>query len=707
MSVHDTYARWRYKLVPDHIVGEILSKNWIDNAIPVLILLLVITLLGLVVPGFLNIVSLSSLFRQFGEYLFLALGMVLVIKAGGIDLSIGSIFALCNFAALAMVNVFSLPLIVVIPAVVLLGGLVGLVNGVLIGYLRLRAFLTTLVTLIAVRAVVELLTINYAVIVSIPKQPVEIWDYLGYAKIFGFPASLVVATTVAIAAHVVLTRMRFGWQLSAVGGSRRSAYNLGLPVKRVICSTYILSGALAGATAIFYAARLGSTSGSVGVGLEIVILTAAVLGGNSLGGGRGSVAKAVIGTVIIVLITSGVVRMGLRTGAGDLILGFVLLSAVAIDVKWMKNRLKVLNRAYVSPTYFKLPQVPETQLGCGTPYEENKVLGSAEPIGKGKLEGPEDIILDNDDNIYCGSRHGDVMRLFAPDYKKIEVYCHIGGHPLGLAWNPDGELVVCVAGMGLYKITKERKPVKLTDETNRSMWSVIDDSRMRLADDLDIAPDGKIYFSEATIRYDTSEWMIDALEARGNGRMICYDPATGITKTLIRNLQFPNGTCMTHDGESLLFAETWGCRINRYWYAGPKAGQLEVVISDLPGYPDNINRSSDGKFWVGLVGMRSPAFDLAMRKPGFRRRMVYRVARDEWLYPNLNTGCVAKFDLDGQILETLWDIDGEAHPAVTSIREHKGFLYLGGLWNNRIGRHRLKEADPKFTGPNSYWGAAT
>ncbi len=704
MSVRETYARWRYRLVPDHIVGEILSKSWIDNAIPILILAIVVVLFSSLIPGFVNSASLFSVMRQLGEYLFLALGMVIVIKAGGIDLSVGSIFALCNFAALAMINAFALPLVLVIPAVLLIGAFVGLLNGILIGYLRLRAFLTTLVTLIAVRAVVELLTINYAVIASTPKGPVEAWDYIGYGNIFGLSLSFVFSVLTGIVLHIVLTRMRFGWQVSAVGGSRRSAYNIGLPVKRIVCVTYVLSGLLAGAGAIFYAARLGSTSGSVGIGLEIAILTAVVLGGNSLGGGRGSVAKAIIGTVIILLVTNGVVRLSLRTGAGDLILGFILLAAVAIDVKWMKNRFRVMSRAYVSPTYFSLPPAPDTHRGSDSPYEENDVLNLAEPIGKGELDGPEDIILDGDDNIYCGSRHGDVMRLFAPDYKRIEIYCHIGGHPLGLAWNREGELIVCVAGMGLYKVTKDRQPVKLTDETNRSLFSVIDDSRMRLADDLDIAPDGKIYFSEATIRYDTSEWMIDALEARGNGRMICHDPATGKTRTIINNLQFPNGTCMTHDGESFLFAETWGCRINRYWFAGPKAGKMEVVIPDLPGYPDNINRASDGNFWLGLVGMRSPAFDLAMRKPGFRRRMVYRVAADEWLYPNLNTGCVIKFGIDGNILEALWDLKGDAHPAVTSMREHKGYLYLGGLWNNRIGRHKLSGADPTFCGPDSYWG---
>jgi ribose transport system permease protein len=164
---------------------------------------------------------------------------------------------------------------------------------------------------------------------------------------------------------------------------------------------------------------------------------------------------------------------------------------------------------------------------------------------------------------------------------------------------------------------------------------------------------------------------------------------------------------MVDDGESFLFAQTWACTITRYWYAGPKHGCTEVVIGDLPGYPDNINRASDGTYWCGLVGMRAPAFDLAMRMPQFRRRMVYRVAVDEWLTPNQNTGCVMKFDLSGRVLQTWWDQEGHAHPAVTSMREHRGHLYLGGIFNNRIGKLAIAAADPQWTGQRSYWGATS
>ena len=103
------------------------------------------------------------------------------------------------------------------------------------------------------------------------------------------------------------------------------------------------------------------------------------------------------------------------------------------------------------------------------------------------------MILDRDDNLYAGSRHGDIIRFFPPDYERMEVYAHIGGTPLGMAFDQQDNLYVCIGGMGLYRVTPERKVEKVTDETNRSFHSVNDDSRLRLADDLDITDDGRIY----------------------------------------------------------------------------------------------------------------------------------------------------------------------------------------------------------------------
>lgn len=695
-------SRWRYRLFPDHVVGEILSKNWIDTAIPAMFLLLVLAAYAAFLPGFFSTASLLDLLRQLGEISFVVMGLTIVMMAGGIDLSVGSNLALTNFAALAAVNMLRWPLYAVIPAVVLVGCLVGLINGALVGYLRLRAFLTTLAMLIVVRAVVDTLGLAYGRTIGMAFVDSPAWDYMGAGFTLGVPVNFAVALVFAVIIHLMLTRSRFGWHLLSVGGSRRSAHNAGISVRRTVCITYVLSGFMTSVAGLFYASRLMSVGSDVGVGTEITALTAAVLGGVSLGGGRGSMSKALLGTIVVTLLANGLLRFQLPTGSNSLMLGVVMLLAVGIDVKWVKNRYKLLSKVYVSPTYTTLPAIEYKPPGAGSPYCVNDRLYHSEPIGLDVADGAEDIAFDSDDNLYTGSRHGDILCFFAPDYRRHEVYVHIGGQPLAVHFSIGGELHTCVGGMGLYKVTRSREVVKLSDETNRSWFSVIDDSRMRLADDMDFAPDGKIYFSEATIRYDMHDWTIDALEMRGNGRLICYDPKRAASRTVLPRRGFPNGVCMTGDGESLLFAESWLCRINRYWFAGAKRGRVEVVIDTLPGYPDNIRRASDGAFWVALVGMRTAALDLACRMPGFRRRMARRVAFDEWLHPNINTGCIVKVALDGSIKDALWDPTGEKHPMVTSMREHKGFLYIGGIYNNRLGRVALPGADPAFCDRDRY-----
>ena len=674
-----------------------------DNVIPVALLLALTTYLISTIPNFTSFGNLSDISRQFGEFGLVVIGMTIVMLGGGIDLSVGSSFALANVTALALINVAKWPLAAAIAATVSVGALVGLVNGFLIGFLRLRAFLTTLVMMTLIRAIFELLLRHYSVRIATSDVESDAWDFIGSGSILGAPNSFVVLAVVAIVAHVVLSRLRIGWRITAVGGSRRAAYNAGIPVRATVCLTYVVSGVLTSFAGTLYAARLSGAGPDTGIGLELSAITAALLGGNSIGGGRGSVGKAMMGALIVALLTNGLVRLGLESGASSMVVGFVLLLAIAIDVRWGKWRHKLRARVYVSPAYLALPPAPQLD-DVSSPYAMNDRLRDVEIIGLGEVDGPEDVILDQDDHLYCSVRQGEIIRFLAPDHVRREVYAHVGGRPLGMAFDREGDLVVCIGGMGLYRVDKQRNVHKMTTETNRSAFSIIDDTRMRLADDLDIAPDGKVYFSEATIRYGFEEWVVDALEGRGNGRIIRYDPAAGTTRTILRNLLFANGMCIAHDSKSVLFAETWGCRVSRYWLEGSKAGTTEVVIADLPGYPDNINRGSNRTYWVALAGTRTPSYDLAMTMPAFRRRMARRVAGDEWLFPNVNVGCVIHFDEGGHVLETLWDLEGENHPAITSMREHRGYLYLGGVTNNRIGRLKLVGADPNWTGQTSYWG---
>jgi len=704
----ETLTRLRYRYWPDHWVGEILSKRWTETAIPMLLLIAVVIISGQVLPNFFSAIVLADTLRQAGEVGLVVLGLAIVMVVGGIDLSVGSIFALTNFVALMLMHVYKCSVLTTVLGTLLAGALLGAVNGFLIGYLRLRAFLTTLITLIIFRSVYEILSLAHSTAIAGNVPDSQAWDFLGNGTLFILPTVAWVYMAVAIVGHVMLTRMRIGWHILAIGGSRRSAYNSGIAVRRTVALSYVASGTLTAAAGCFFASRLATAGADIGVGMEVLVLTAAVLGGISLGGGRGSVTKALVGTLVVLLITNGLTSLSAPGGVTRMVLAGILLAAAAIDVRWLKNRVRIISKVYVSPAYQRLPAPPDCSSTATSAWAANNKLRDGELIGLGRIEAPEDVILDRDDHLYAGSRHGDIIKFFAPDYQRMEVFAHIGGQPLGMAFDRDFNLNVCVGGMGLYRVTPQGEVQLVTDETNRSLTSINDDSRLRLADDLDIADDGRIFFSEATTRYEMHEWPVDGLEARGNGRIVCYDPRDKSTRTLLRGLRFPNGICIASDGQSILFAETWSVCVKRYWFDGPRKGQVETVIANLPGYPDNINQASDGNYWMALVGMRTPAYDLAMRMPGFRRRMAKRVPFDEWLFPNINTGCVLKFNERGEVLETLWDLGGENHPMITSMREHKGYLYLGGISNNRIGRHKLpaESAKPDFSQYEQRWRVA-
>jgi len=272
----------------------------------------------------------------------------------------------------------------------------------------------------------------------------------------------------------------------------------------------VASGVLTSIGALFFAARLGTVGGDIGVGLEVIVLTATVLGGITLGGGKGSVVKSLVGVLVVLLITNGLTAMNARGGVNRMALATILLTAAMIDIRWQKNRTRIISKVYVAPTYHALPPPPPTEIGGGGPFEQNDKLRDVSLIGLGRIEAPEDVILDRNDVLYAGSRHGDIIRFFPPDYERMEVFAHIGGQPLGMAFDRQDNLYVCIGGMGLYRVNPDGAVEKATDETNRSVYSVNDDSRLRLADDLDITDDGLIFFSEATVRYEMDEWPVES-----------------------------------------------------------------------------------------------------------------------------------------------------------------------------------------------------
>jgi ribose transport system permease protein len=700
----DSLAASVRRFSPRLLLSELLLKQWFEPVIPFTVMIGLGLYFALTIPDYATMQNTLSLLRLFAEFGFVALAMGFCLISGGIDLSVGAIFAFCNFSALYFLLVLEWPVGAAIPATLAVGAALGSINGILIGFLKARPFLTTLVTLIILRASVNLLNTSYAQVFATNSIDSDAWDFVGTGSVLGIPINAAALLVVLLVGHIFLSRSRYGWHLTAIGASRKAARHAGIRVRLMLFFAYVLSGTLCAASGIFYAARQSSTDSTTGLGWEFQALTAVVLGGVSLAGGKGTVWRAMIGALIVFLLINGLVRMGIPGYVTSAVIGIILLAAVGIDVKWSKNRGKAIQKIYVNPAYVAFAPAPSVERGSASPYARNDRLINAQAIGLDQVEGPEDVILDRQDRLYGSTRDGNIIRFSGPNFDKREVFAHIGGRPLGMQFDRDENLIVAVAGMGVYGVKPDGEVFKVTDETNRTWYKLNDDSRLRMADDLDIGPDGKIYFSDCTTRYEMTTNTLDILEARPNGRMVCYDPATKTTKTIINQFYFPNGVCVSHDGKSLLIASTSLCKIFRYWLEGPKAGRTEVLIDELPGNPDNINRASDGNYWLALVGIRTPAFDLSVRKPGFRLRMVKQVPTDEWLAPALNHGCVLKFNEAGEALESWWDPTGISHSTLTSMREHKGYLYLGGLENNRIGRIKLDKVDESWSGYEAYWG---
>lgn len=696
--------RLRYRWSLQGFVSELLLKKWMEPIIPFILMVILILVFGLAIENYFNPTTLADTARELVEYGFVTIAMGITIISGGIDLSVSSMFAMGDMFTLILFKKFCLPVPIVFIATLAVGGIMGAANGLLIGFMKTRAFLTTLVTMIIYRSFVTFLDQSLSVQIATSDHKSAIWDFLGGSTIIGVPTNVVALLILLIIGHVILTRSRPGWRMTAIGSGRRAARHAGISIEKIIFFTYVTSGVLSAMGGFFYGTRLNAATSDTGVGMEIIALTAAVLGGVSLSGGKGTVARMMIGVTIVVVLSNGLVRLGYTGDSTNCVLGVILLLGVGIDVKWLRNLSKTVQKIYIVPTYVELPPIQDARLGSGTVFAANYRLTDAEPIALGQVDGPEDVIIDRQGYIYGSCRAGWIVRIPPDDFSKVEVFARTGGRPLGMAFDKDDNLIVCIGGMGLYGVRPDGEIYKLTDETNRTWWKVQDDSRLRLADDLDIAPDGKIYFSEATIRYEMENWILDGLECRGNGRIVCYDPATGKTRTVVRNISFPNGVCVSHDGQSVLYAQTWLCRVMRYWIAGPKKGKVETLIPSLPFYADNINRGSGGHYWLASAGMLTTTFRLGMMFPGFRRGMIKRVPPDEWTYPNLNMGCCVRFTEEGEVLESFYDYTGKAHATVTSVREDRGYLYLAGLFNNRIGRIKLKDTDSNWTGPESYWG---
>ncbi|MBB1609138.1 MULTISPECIES: SMP-30/gluconolactonase/LRE family protein [unclassified Pseudomonas] len=309
--------------------------------------------------------------------------------------------------------------------------------------------------------------------------------------------------------------------------------------------------------------------------------------------------------------------------------------------------------------------------------EPNDTLMKAELLGLGQVKGPEDTAVDAQGRVYAGLDDGRVVRL---DNGQVTTFAETGGRPLGMDFDAQGNLIVADAWKGLLKIDAQGKITVLSTEADGVPFA--------FADDLDIASDGRIYFSDASSRFHQPDYILDYLETRPHGRLLRYDPATGKTETLLKDLYFANGVTLSANEDFVLVNETYRYRIARYWLKGPKAGQQDIFIDNLPGLPDNLQGDRKGTFWVALPTPRKADADFILAQPWLKRQLT-KLPRALLPKP-VPYGLVIAVDENGQIVRSLHDTSGQHLRMITSAKPVGDYLYFGSLENDRIGRLKIR-----------------
>lgn len=337
------------------------------------------------------------------------------------------------------------------------------------------------------------------------------------------------------------------------------------------------------------------------------------------------------------------------------VLGIVVAAALAYLLLWPVP---------ITPTAWAPPPVPSASEG---PFAYNERLQAAQVLARGAGNGPEGLALDAAGRVYSGYLDGRIFRL-APDGQNIELLANTGGRPLGLAFAGD-RLIVADAVKGLLALEPDGRLTTLSTGSGGVPF--------RFVDDVDVAADGRIYFSDASSRFGPAELMADFFEHGGNGRLLRYDPATGQTETLLDGLYFANGIALGPDDAYVLVNETGRYQITRYWLSGDKAGTHDLFIANLPGFPDNVSFNGSDTFWLALYAPRTPDLDWLLQRP-FLRKVVYRLPA--FLHPApVMHGWVVGLDLNGQVVANAQYLGEGAFAPITSVKQHGDTLYLGSL----------------------------
>ena len=286
--------------------------------------------------------------------------------------------------------------------------------------------------------------------------------------------------------------------------------------------------------------------------------------------------------------------------------------------------------------------------------------------------GAEDVVVGthgrDEGAVFTGTEDGSIFRI-SHDARRIDRVAHTGGRPLGLEIDPDGRLLVCDAHRGVLRVDPATGTVEPVVEQ-------VHGRPMMFCNNAAIASSGDIWFSDSSRYFGIERWKDDFVQDTRTGRLLRLGE-DGQVEVVLDGLAFANGVALSRDEDFVAVAESAGRSVVRLWLAGERAGQRDHLVQDLPGYPDNIARGSDGLIWVTIASPRDPLVERIQRGPQWLRRQVTRIP--ERLQPkHKRTVRVQAYDDDGRLVHDC-DAPADGYHMVTGVREHDGRVWLGSL----------------------------
>ncbi|MDQ3937862.1 MAG: ABC transporter permease [Chloroflexota bacterium] len=311
--------------------------DWLRKYLIIFILVGVVALLAIATGGrFLQPQNLINVVRQMTPIALLAIGLTVVIISTGIDLSVGSIVALSAVVATSLAQApgatnqmypdLALPVIAPIAAGLLVGAACGFVNGVFIAGFRIPPFIATLGMMTAARGLALMYSGGRPISTLTPE-----FNILGQGVLLGIPVPIILLAIVAVGAHLMLNKTRFGRHVFALGGNEQAARVSGINLRRVKIAIYVFSGLLAGLAGMVVAGRIGSGNPQLGTGAELDAIASAVIGGTSFSGGIGTIWGTIVGALLIGSINTGLDLLNVSPFAQQVVKGVIIVAAIIID----------------------------------------------------------------------------------------------------------------------------------------------------------------------------------------------------------------------------------------------------------------------------------------------------------------------------------------------------------------------------------------